>query len=196
MVNSMGPRTDPCGTPYFNSWGSDVHVLMWTFWVRPVEYDRSHSKTFPWNPNDDSNEVDGDGQSCQMPHWGRGEPVLPFHECRMPVGGHSEHITGLSQCFAVDDMLIDILHTDRLFLDDRQAAHIQCALQVWIGGKDQKPVESSLRFHSYVSPSLGVIKWRLFSVLGRNQQIPDKCGQWAWVQVLTHLNKAQEWMSG
>ena len=30
MVNRMGPRTDPCGTPYLNSCGSDVDFLIWT----------------------------------------------------------------------------------------------------------------------------------------------------------------------
>ena len=73
-------------------------------------------------------EVSSGGQLYQMQHWDQGEPVLPLHECRQPVGGHSEHITGPSQCYAVGDMLIDILHTDRLFSDGRQAAHIQCAL--------------------------------------------------------------------
>ena len=73
-------------------------------------------------------EISSGGQLYQMQHWDQGEPVLPLHECRWPVGVHSEHITGPSQCYAVGDMLIDILHTDRLFSDGRQAAHIQCAL--------------------------------------------------------------------
>ena len=54
MVNRMGPRTDPCGTPYFNSCGSDVDFLIWTVWVRPVRYDWNQSKTLPLIPNDDS----------------------------------------------------------------------------------------------------------------------------------------------
>ena len=53
MVNRMAPRTDPCGTPYFNSCGSVVDFLIWTVWVRPVRYDWNRSKTLP---NDDSNE--------------------------------------------------------------------------------------------------------------------------------------------
>ena len=54
MVNRMGPRTDPCGTPHFNSCSSDVDFLIWTVWVRPVRYGWNQSKTFPLIPNDDS----------------------------------------------------------------------------------------------------------------------------------------------
>ena len=60
-------------------------------------------------------DVGHGGQSCYMAYGGRGGPVLPLYECGLPVGGHSEHITGPFQYCAVGDMLIDIHHTDRLF---------------------------------------------------------------------------------
>ena len=41
-------------------------------------------------------EVSSGGQLFQMQHRDQGEPVLPLHECRRPVGGNSEHITGPS----------------------------------------------------------------------------------------------------
>ena len=83
-------------------------------------------------------EVSADGQSYQMQHWDRVEWVLLPHECRLPGGGHFENVGELSQCCAVDDMLIERLHTDGELLDDLQAAHIQCVLQVWIRKKGSK----------------------------------------------------------
>ena len=135
MVNRIGPRTDPCGIPYFNSCGSDVDLLIWTVWVQPVRYYWNQSKTLPLIPND---EVGVDGQSYQMQHWDRVEWVLLPHECRLPEGGHFENVGELSQCCAVDDMLIERLHTDGELLDDLQAAHIQCVLQVWTRKKGSK----------------------------------------------------------
>ena len=41
-------------TPYFNSCGSDVDLLVWIVWVRPVKYDWNQSKTLRRIPNDDS----------------------------------------------------------------------------------------------------------------------------------------------
>ena len=52
-------------------------------------------------------EVSADGQSYQMQHWDRVERVLLPHEWRLPEGGHFEHVGELSQCCAVDDMLIE-----------------------------------------------------------------------------------------
>ena len=54
MVKSMGPKTDPFGTLYFNSCGSDFDFLIWTVWVWPVWCDWNLSKTLPRMPNDDS----------------------------------------------------------------------------------------------------------------------------------------------
>ena len=135
-------------------------------------------------------EVSADGQSYQMQHWDRVERVLLPHECRLPEGGHSEHVGVLSQCCAVDDMLIERLHTDGELSDDLQAAHIQCALQVWIRKKGSKQAESSLKFRNQVWPFLGVVKQRLSLILGRNQQTPERCWQQAWAQVLAHLDRA------
>ena len=50
--DSMGPRTDPCGTPYINSCSSDVDFLVWTVWVWPVKHDWNQFKTVSWVPND------------------------------------------------------------------------------------------------------------------------------------------------
>ena len=77
-------------------------------------------------------EVSADGQSYQMQHW---DWVLLPHECRPPEGGHSAHVGELSQCCAVDDMLIERLHTDCELSDNQQAAHVQWVLQVWIRKK-------------------------------------------------------------
>ena len=54
-------------------------------------------------------------------------------------------------------------------------------------------LETSRKFYKISQSSMAFFmsgKWRLSSVLGRNQQIPEKCWQWAWAQVLAHLNKA------
>ena len=77
-------------------------------------------------------EISGGGQSCQMQHWDGVERLLLLRECPLPEGGHSEHVRGPSQHCAVDDMLIEKLHTDLGLWDDRQAAHMQCTLEVWI----------------------------------------------------------------
>ena len=111
-------------------------------------------------------EVSADGQSYQMQHWDRVERVLLPHECRLPEGGHFEHVGELSQCCAVDDMLIERLHTDGELSDDLQAAHIQCVLQVWIRKKGSKQAESSLKFRSQVWPFLGVVKRGSLQFLG------------------------------
>ena len=70
MANTMRPRTDPRGTPYFTSSHGSDDFLMWTVRMRPVRYDWTSSKfyhgcqmTIPMYG------VSGGGQSCQMPHW-------------------------------------------------------------------------------------------------------------------------------
>ena len=97
-------------------------------------------------------EVSADGQSYQMQHWDRVERVLLSHECRLPEGGHSEHVGELPQCCTVDDMLNERFHTDGELSDDLQATHIQCVLQVWIRKKSSKQAESSLNFRNQVWP--------------------------------------------
>ena len=87
-------------------------------------------------------EVSADGQSYQMQHWDRVERELSPHEGRLPEGGHFEHVGELSQCCAVDDMLIERLHTDGELSGDLQTAHIQCVLQVWMRKKGSKQAES------------------------------------------------------
>ena len=51
------------------------------------------------------------------------------------------------------------------------------------GRKLFKISQSSMAF-------LGVVKRRLSSILGRNQQTPERCWQQAWAQVLAHLDRA------
>ena len=126
-------------------------------------------------------EVVGGGQSCQMQHWDRVKPVLLLHECRLSEGGHSGHEGGLSQCRAVGDKLIEKLHTDCELSDDPQAAHIQCVQRVLIERTGSKQAESSLKFHNQVWPFLGVVEWRLSSILVRNQRTWAKCWQWVYI---------------
>ena len=166
MVNIMGPRTDSCGTPH-----STHAAQMLISWSELFECDRldtigtSPKHSLWYQMMIPVNEVSADGQSCQMQHWDRIEWVLLPHECRLPAGGHSEHVVDLSQCCPVDDMLIERLHTDGELSDDQQAAHIQCVLQVWVREKGSKQAENSLKFHNQIWPFLGLVKQRLSSIL-------------------------------
>ena len=153
--------------------------------------ERNQSKTLPLIPNDDSSVWSKRWWSIVSNAALRSSRTsIAPHECRLPEGGHFEHVGELSQCCAVDDMLIERLHTDGELSDDLQAAHIQCVLQVWIRKKGSKQAESSLKFRNQVWPFLWVVKRRLSSILGRNRQTPERCWQQAWAQVLAHLDRA------
>ena len=52
-------------------------------------------------------EISGGGLSCEIHQWDRVEQVFSLCESRLPIGVHSEQVTGPSQCCTIGDMLID-----------------------------------------------------------------------------------------
>ena len=50
--NSIGPRTDPCGTPHKTAEASEVDMPQRTDWMRPLRYDVNHSSTLSPIPYD------------------------------------------------------------------------------------------------------------------------------------------------
>jgi hypothetical protein len=50
-LKSMGPRTDPWGTPYFSSVGEDTCSFTFTLRVRFIRYEENQVSTSPWRPN-------------------------------------------------------------------------------------------------------------------------------------------------
>ena len=50
IENSRGPKTDPCGTPYFTGITSDGTSFRSTKWYRSDRYDLNHFNACPWIP--------------------------------------------------------------------------------------------------------------------------------------------------
>jgi len=50
--NKIGPRTEPCGTPYSSSDGVELDVVDRTCCIRPCRYDLNQSSTTPSRPYD------------------------------------------------------------------------------------------------------------------------------------------------
>ena len=50
-IKSIGPSTEPCGTPKRSKSPSDIAVPILTDWERLVMYDFIHSSTVPVMPN-------------------------------------------------------------------------------------------------------------------------------------------------
>ena len=48
--NNMGPRTDPCGTPWVTGTSDDSVSLMMTDCVQPERYDLNQDSTVPVKP--------------------------------------------------------------------------------------------------------------------------------------------------
>ena len=63
-VYSMGPSTEPCGTPNSNGVRSDLIPSIITKKWRPVKYDENHFNTVPDNPNDND-------RRCNIMWWSR-----------------------------------------------------------------------------------------------------------------------------
>ena len=72
MVNSTGPRQDPCGTPVVSCFFSErvpLVCICWDLWER---YNVNHFKAVPPTPKPKLNfPIRYCGQLCQMPRWGQ-----------------------------------------------------------------------------------------------------------------------------
>ena len=177
MVNRMGPRTDPCGTPYFNSCGSDVDFLIWTVWVRPVRYDWNQSKTLPLIPNDDS--------SVWSKRWWLIVSNAALRSSRWVS-------TARRRSFWTRRRAVSVLCSWR-YADWKTSYRwwafrwsTSCTHTMRSTSLDKKErFETGRKFFKISQLSmafLGGVKRRLSSILGRNQQTPERCWQQAWAQ--------------
>ena len=53
----IGPRTEPCGTPYGTTDGVEIDADDLTNCVRPAKYEVNHERTTPSRPYDFCNRV-------------------------------------------------------------------------------------------------------------------------------------------
>ena len=52
MMNSIGPNTDPCGTPHISATIVDLASSRRTYYDRPSRYDWNHWSATSWIPKD------------------------------------------------------------------------------------------------------------------------------------------------
>ena len=100
-MNSIGPRTDPCGTPNSKHRTSDKASLTDTHWVQAAKYERNQPKTFSWAL----------GVSSVYYTWSHGQwrrmssinligPELQPFVRRLPSTCRFSNAEVLSQCYA------------------------------------------------------------------------------------------------
>jgi len=100
-MNSIGPMTDPCGTPNNKHRTSDEASSTDTHWDRAARYEGNQAKCFPPSPRSPSNH----GQWCRMPPINiiGPEPQSSVHW--LPTKCRFSNAEVLSQCYALFCML-------------------------------------------------------------------------------------------
>ena len=105
MLNRIGPRTEPCGTPYLSVCRHDVVWRILTELDRPMRYEVNHSITVPSNPNSRrADAVVWCGLACRKRHSGQATQAGHCVASRSRAVDHCEFSQERSLCCGLGGM--------------------------------------------------------------------------------------------